>query len=182
MVVFDKSFKEIFFSEAISISLGLIAGILLAISTNKLIFIPGILFILPGFLEMQGNLSGTLASRISSGLFIGFIDTKHLYRREKLIKGNIIASFLLALIICTFLGLVGVVFTFFAFRMLVIEILFLPIIAGFIANIIEIPITILTTLYLFKAGHDPNNIMGPFLTSIGDIVSIGSLLLALIII
>ena len=58
----------------------------------------------------------------------------------------------------------------------------IPLIAGIIANTIEIPLTLFTTLYLFKKGYDPNNIMGPFVTSTGDIISILSILITLTII
>ena len=62
------------------------------------------------------------------------------------------------------------------------EIILLPVIAGVIANAIEIPLTLFVTFYLFKKGHDPNNIMGPFVTSTGDITSILAILIALVII
>jgi len=56
------------------------------------------------------------------------------------------------------------------------------VIAGIIVNAIEIPLTLFTTFYLFRKGHDPNNIMGPFITSTGDVTSIISLLIALVLI
>ncbi|HLD49254.1 MAG TPA: magnesium transporter, partial [archaeon] len=63
-----------------------------------------------------------------------------------------------------------------------ISIIFIALFAGIFSNIIEIPITIFTTFWLFRHGHDPNNIMGPYVTTIGDIVSILSLLIAIVII
>ena len=66
-------------------------------------------------------------------------------------------------------------------NILTVKIIFLPLFAGIIANAIEIPLTFFVTIYLFKKGHDPNNIMGPFVTSTGDITSIISLLIAMVI-
>jgi len=142
--------------------------------------IPGMLIILPGFLEMRGNLSGSLASRISSGLFLKVINPNRI--KTKLIKGNVIASFLLVISICASLGFIAFLFDYFVFKAFMPKIILLPLVAGLIANIIEIPLTLFATFYIFKKGHDPNNIMGPFITSTGDITSVLSLLIAVIII
>src|SRR3989338_5445908 len=74
MNVIDKSFKEIFSSQIVSLFGGLIAGIILAVYSDKIFLIPGMLILLPGFLEMRGNISGSFASRLSSGLFLRVID------------------------------------------------------------------------------------------------------------
>jgi mgtE-like transporter len=180
MDIFDKGFREIFSSQIISIMGGLIAGIIIAIYMDKLLFIPGMLILLPGFLEMRGNISGSFASRLSSGLFLGIIKPDKF--KTKIIKGNLLASFLLAVIISLALGLVAFLLTYFIFKVFILEIILLPLIAGIIANAIEIPLTLIVTFYLFKKGHDPNNIMGPFVTSTGDITSVISLIIALVII
>ena len=180
MRIFDKNFKEIFFSQLVSIIGGLIAGTILAIYTDKILLIPGMLIILPGFLEMRGNISGSLASRITSGLFLGVIKSNKL--KTKLIKGNLFASFFLAVFVSGVLGLVAFLFNYFILHIYLLKIILLPVIAGFIANAILIPLAMAATFYLFKKGHDPDNIIGPFVTSTGDLVSIISLLIALVII
>lgn len=62
------------------------------------------------------------------------------------------------------------------------QIIAIPVIAGAIANAIEIPLALFATFYLFRKGHDPNNVMGPLITSTGDVISIVSLLAAVAII
>lgn len=178
--IFDINFKEILSSQLISVIGGLIAGTFLAIYTNKILLIPGMLILLPGFLEMRGNISGTFASRLSSGLSLGIIKPNKF--KTKIIKGNLSASFLLAIIVSFILGLIAFLFNFFILRIFILKIIFIPLIAGIMANSIEIILTLFTTFYLFKKGHDPNNIMGPFLTSTGDITSIISLLIVISII
>ncbi len=180
MVFFDGSFKEMFSSQIVSMIGGLIGGTILAVYTNKLILIPGMLILLPGFLEMRGNISGTFASRLSSGLFLGVIKPNRM--QTKIIKGNLAASFLLAIFISLVLGVVAFLFNLIVFEMVIPKIILIPLIAGIIANAIEITLTLFTTFYLFKKGHDPNNIMGPFVTTTGDVTSILSLLLTIFII
>ena len=106
--LFDKDFKEILSSQSVSILIGLIAGIVLVVYTDKLLFIPGILIMLPGFLEMRGNISGSFASRLSSGLFLGMINPKKF--ETHIVKGNLIASFFLAIFISFILGLLAFIF------------------------------------------------------------------------
>jgi len=80
------------------------------------------------------------------------------------------------------LGLIAFMFNNLVLHVFNPSIIMIFLIAGLIASAIEIPIAIFFTFYFFRKGHDPNNILGPFVTSTGDITSILSLLIALVII
>jgi len=178
--IFDRNFYDMLSSEVISVSGGLVAGLLLALYSDKLLFVPGMLLLLPGFLEMRGNISGTLASRLSSGLFLGVIKPK--IKNTKIIRGNLFASFALALFASFMLGLLAFLFNYFVLKVFVLKIIFLPVIAGLLANAVEISIVLFATFFLFRRGHDPNNIMGPLITTTGDLTSIASLLVVFVLI
>lgn len=178
--LFDANFKDIFFSQIVSVLGGLLAGTALALYTGKLLLIPGMLILLPGFLEMRGNISGSFALRLSSGLFLGVVKPNKF--NTKIIRGNLIASLLLAVFVSLALGLLAFSFSFLVTGAFVPWIILLPVVAGIITNVVEIPLTLFATFYLFTKGHDPNNIMGPFLTSTGDVTSVISLLIAIVII
>ncbi len=180
MNIFDKNFKEIFLSQIVSIIGGLIAGTILAVYTNKLLILPGMFIILPGLLEMRGNISGSFASRLSSGLFLGVVKPNKF--KTKIIRGNLIASFLLVIVLCLVLGLIAFGFNYFISNTITPNMILLPLIVGLIANVIEIPLTLFVTFYLFRKGHDPNNTIGPFVTSTGDITTIISLMIGLLVI
>ncbi len=175
--IFDRGFREILFSQSAALIGGLIGGTFLALYTDRLLLIPGILILLPGFLEMRGSISGSFASRISSGLFLGVINP-HLPKITHLIKGNVIASFLLSIIASLALGVMAYGFNYAVLKIATPQLIFLPLIAALIANIIQIPLTLFLTLLLFNRGHDPNNIIGPFITGSEDIMSIVALLIA----
>ena len=179
-MIFDKNFRDILVSQWISVLVGFIVGTLVAIYVDKVILIPGMLILLPGFLEMRGNISGSLASRISSGLFLKVIKPGRFNGR--IIRGNLMASFLLVILVSFFLGIVVFLFNLVLLKVYMPRMIFIPLIAGILANFIETPLTIFATFYLFKKGHDPNNIMGPFITSTGDITSIIALIITIIII
>ena len=178
-MIFDKNFRDILVSQWISVLGGFIVGTLVAIYVDKVILIPGMLILLPGFLEMRGNISGSFASRISSGLFLKVIKPRRFNGR--IIRGNLMASFLLVILVFFFLGIVVFLFNLVLLKVYMPRMIFIPLIAGILANFIETPLTIFATFYLFKKGHDPNNIMGPFITSTGDITSIIALIITIII-
>ena len=177
---FDKNFWEISFTQAITLIVGLVTGTLLVIYTDNLLLIPGMLILLPGFLAMRGNISGSLTSRIGSGLFLGFINPEK--KNSRIVRGNVTASFLLAITVSLFLGLIAFGFNYWTIGVYAPEIIFIALLAGIIANSIAIPLALFFTFYFFKKGHDPDNIMGPFVTTTGDLISIVSLLIAGVII
>jgi mgtE-like transporter len=178
--LFDHNFKEILLSQIVSVIGGLIAGVILAAYTDKLLLLPGMLIIFPGFLEMRGNISGSFASRLSSGLFLKVIDPNK--TKTHLIKQNLLASFFLAIVVALALGILGLLFSWLILDSFSYQLLFIPVIAAVIANAIEIPLTMWMTFYWFKKKHDPNNIMGPFVTSSGDVISVIALLVAMVIV
>src|SRR3989338_10701187 len=92
-----RDFKEMLGSELLSNTGGIIAGTLLALFSNKIELIPGLLILIPGFLEMKGSISGSLAARLSSGLVIGAVKPE--IKWSHLIKGNVIAAVFLALFV-----------------------------------------------------------------------------------
>ncbi len=179
-MLIDKDFKEIISFQVLSLIGGLFAGTLLSIYTDKLLLIPGMLIILPGFMEMRGNISGSMAARLTSGMFIGVVKPNNL--NVKIVKGNVFASFTLAIIVSLVLGLIAFVFNYIMLGIVVPKIILIPLIAGIFANGIEIILTLYFTFYTFNHGYNPDNIMGSFVTTTGDVTSILALLFTVMII
>ncbi len=177
MEIVTKDFKEIFSAEIISITGGLLAGLLLAFYVDKIYLVPGIFILLPGFLEMRGNISGTISARLSSGLFLNVV--KPSIKNNRVLKGNVLASIVLVVLVSLLLGAVSYLVTYFIFGLNFPQIILISFIAAVLSSVIQIPLSIATTFWIFKKGHDPNNIMGPYITTTGDIISIASLLVAI---
>jgi mgtE-like transporter len=175
-----KDFDEILTAEMASTAGGLLAGTLLAFITNQIELIPALLIFLPGFLEMRGNISGSLAARLSSGLYLGAERPR--LRKNRILKGNVSAAMLLVIVVSLILGIVAFLANMVFFGILDFRIVWIAIIAGLLSNVVEIPIAVLTTFWLFRHGHDPNNVMGPYVTTSGDISSIVAIFIAIVII
>ncbi len=175
-----KEFKDIFAAEIISMTGGLLAGTLLAIYIDKILLIPGLFILLPGFLEMRGNISGALAARLGTALDLRKMPA--IISKNGDIKQNILATFVEVLVVALSLATVAYAVTYFIFGTATLLIFLIAIIAALISNFIEVALTTYTTFWLFKKGHDPNDIMGPYVTTTGDIVSVASLLIAITIV
>jgi len=176
----DKDFREIFIAEIISMSGGLLAGSILAAYINQILLIPGLLILLPGFLEMRGNISGSLSSRIGTALDMKQIPTQ--IKGNKVVWPNMLASFVETIVVALSLAAVAYVVTYILFGTATLEIFPLALIAAVLANTIEATLTLYTTFWLFKKGLDPNNVMGPYVTTTGDIISVVSLLIGIAVI
>lgn len=175
-----SDFKEISAGQFLSITGGLIAGILLAYLKEELLLVPGLLVLIPGFLEMRGSISGSLSSRLSSALHIGHITPKT--ENTPFLRENILAAFTLSLTTSIMLGLVSISATYIYFGVFYAKLILIALIAAIISNIILIPSTVYLCFWLFRKGHDPDNVMGPYVTTMGDVVSMLSLFLAVAVI
>src|SRR4030043_2296144 len=179
-MAFWKDFDEILTAEMASTGGGLLAGTMLALITNRLELIPALLIFLPGFLEMRGNISGSLSARLSSALFLGAAKPK--VRKNRILKGNVIATLLLVVVVSVILGAAAFFMNAVFFGIYDFRIIYIAFIAGILSNVVEVPLAVFTTFRLFRHGHDPNNIMGPYITTTGDISSVISVFIAIVII
>jgi mgtE-like transporter len=167
-------------AEIISVTGGLAAGIMLVQITGILEQVPAILILIPAFFETNGNVGGSLAARLGTALHLGLVKGK---KGSKIVRNNILASFLVTMLSSLFMGfltwglaiLVGVN----THDWLIIPI---ALFAGLISGLINIFFTTFATTLLFKHDYDPDDIMGPVVTTLGDIFSTLSLIMAAMVI
>ncbi|MFH1445765.1 MAG: magnesium transporter [Nanoarchaeota archaeon] len=178
--IFDSDFSQTLYWQVLAVIGGLLAGTLLAVFTDQILLIPGIFVILPGFFAMRGNIVGSLTSRLSSGLMLGVINPRKTWK-NRIVRGNIIAAFSLAIFISIILGMTAFFVNYFVFGVLFFKIIFIALLAVIIANIIEIPLATFLTFRFFREEVCPDNVMGPLVSMTGDVVSILSLLASILI-
>lgn len=174
-----EEFAEIFSTELLSISGGILAGVLLAVGVDKVLSVPGSLILFPGFLEMRNAISGSLFARINSALNLGELKPSWRWGHDPFLVQNFFATFVLVLIVSAGLGLLAYAASALIFGNPSFVVFWVAIVGGLLSNIIEVPFTIAQTFLLRLAGYDPANVMGPFITTTGDIFSVLSLLIAI---
>jgi len=171
-----RDFSEILSSQLVALTGGVIAGTLLAIFTNKLFMLPGFLILLPGFLELKGAIAGSMAARLGTELHTRKIKVSG---KSKLIAENEEASFILIFFVSLMLGIFTYLLTYYLFNYNNPRIILIPLIASIISSILLFPIIVKLTLWLYRNHKDPDNVMGPYISSLGDIESIIALLITI---
>lgn len=170
--------KDIVEGQMVSIIGGILAGVILVSRVDGLKLLPGFFILFPGFLELQGAINASLAARIGS-----LFHTKGLKVADELndplVKTNFMAALILSLVSSLFLGGLSLLLTFIIFKKIVIKLILVSSIAGIAVSLIITPLTLGASVWLYKRGHDPDNIMGPFLTSATDIISVLVLILVI---
>jgi len=178
MAHLQKMVKESFLSEVLSISGGTIAGLFLAKITNVIEVFPGLLIMVPGFMGLRGNILGAVSARIGTGLHTGLIEPKISFR------GITVTNFFASLLLSTFVNMLIGTFAYLVCLLLGVEgavlwkLMVIGAISGALASIMVGPLSIILTIWVFRRGIDPDSVMGPLVTSIGDITAIICLFLS----
>jgi len=137
---------------------------------------PGLLIIVPGLLGLRGNISSALGARLSSGLHLGYISTKKFSRG---LRANIEISIFLSVFIsivlsvlawqtCVYIGCTC---------MSLINFVLITVMTGLISGILMSFTTSGIAIMSYRHGLDPDNTTLPAAGSIGDIITIITLLL-----
>lgn len=169
-----ESYPVLVLCVAISLS----AGLILNSQIESIRALPLILWMIPPINGINNNVCSILGARLGSALHIGMIEPK--FKKQRVLSGNVRASWLMSVGVFWFTSAI-----FFALALTTgmgvgrsVVIMF----AFFVASIAAIAVTMLCTIGLaflsFTRGVDPDNVVIPIVTSIGDIAGVTCLLIA----
>ncbi|MFW6449132.1 MAG: magnesium transporter [Halobacteriota archaeon] len=169
----------------VSLAGGLFAGTILGTAGMVEAFrnVPGLLLLLPAFLATRGNVYGALGARLGSGLHQGLIGDDLLHDRH--LRTAVIASSINGLGISIVIGvlswaivsvlrpgtdpslltLVGVMF-----------------VAGVLTAVVMIVGLVALVIWGHDRGLDPDNLVGPIVTTLGDLFGVVFLYAAVIVV
>jgi len=167
-VIFKDSLPVLVLCAAISVG----AGLALEINAGLIRMLPGILVSIPSFNQINGAISSVFSSRISSALHIGTI--KPIIHPTKTLTRNVFASLLLALMSFSSFSLIAWGFNSGIGTVVSGMLSFLAAItvAGLITTSVLILLSVIFSYAAFRRNMDPDNIVIPVLTSIGDLLGI----------
>lgn len=160
-----ESIPVLILSSLIAIGAGLVLS-------RSILLIPGIIVMIPAFINMSGSLMSVLASRLSSALHMGLIHPR--LHRTKTLDRNILAVFIISVISFLFLGFAGGFLMIFLGlgQINILLMSFMILLAGLITTAILVFFTVIMSYYLYKKGDDPDNWVIPILTSSSDFIGI----------
>ncbi|WP_436346682.1 magnesium transporter [Natronorubrum sp. FCH18a] len=164
----------------VSLVAGLFAGTLLGTETMRegIESVPGILLLLPAFLATRGGVYGSLGARLSSGLHQGLIDP-HFEWSDRL-RNAIVASFLNGMIVSVFIAVL-------AWSVLLVlgrggslfELLIVLIVAALLSAVAMLGVLLTVIFKGYRRGLDPDNVVGPVVTTVGDVFGVIFLLIGI---
>jgi mgtE-like transporter len=158
---------------------GLFAGLVLEGIVESVERFPGLLVMVPVFLATRGNVYGALGGRIASGLHQGLIEPR--FERDQRLVNAVVASFINGIGISIVIGVV----TWVALLILgwevaaLYELVGIMLIAGVLTSVVLIFGLLALIFAGFKYGYDPDNLVGPIVTTLGDIFGMLFMLFAI---
>lgn len=134
---------------------------------------PGLLVMVPALLLLRGNINASLGSRLTSAVHLGLIPGD-VPLDDPEVRVNIRASLVLGILMGIVAGVLGhIVSLIFSgtsagwHRLVLIGAT-----VGFLSGLPMVPATTRAVRYAFRRGLDPDNIIGPMMLTLGDIVTI----------
>jgi mgtE-like transporter len=166
-----KIVKESTIAEILSVSGGIVAGIILSLMTGVLEKVPGMLAAIPAFLNMRGAIFSSFGARISTRLHIGELEP--VYRLRGLALEEVLASFTLGISQSVLIGIFAYLVSLcMGVNSSLLYLLGIFALAGFLSNVIMITITFFSDIWLYRRGIDPDNVIRPYITTVGDTIGL----------
>ncbi|WP_254862748.1 magnesium transporter [Halovivax gelatinilyticus] len=162
----------------IALAGGLFAGLVLESIIESVERFPGLLVMVPVFLATRGNVYGALGGRISSGLHQGLIEPN--FEWDERLVNAVLASFINGIGISIVIGFLtwGVLLGLGREPAQLYELVGIMLIAGLLTSVVLIAGLLLLIFAGFKRGYDPDNLVGPIVTTLGDVFGMLFLLFA----
>ncbi|QSX01162.1 magnesium transporter [Haloterrigena alkaliphila] len=164
----------------VSLVAGLFAGTLLGTETMRegIRSVPGILLLLPAFLATRGGVYGSLGARLSSGLHQGLIDP-HFEWNDRL-RNAVVASFLNGMIVSVLIAVLawGVLLVLGRSGNL-LELIIILVVAALLSAFAMLGVLLTVLFKGYRRGLDPDNVIGPVVTTVGDVFGVVFLLIGI---
>jgi len=173
------AYREALPALAASVVGGLFAGVVLGGMRAELREVPGLLVLVPALLATRGNVYGSLGARLASGLHQGLVEPGVGVADER-VRAAIAAAIANGLLASLFAATVA----YLVLRALPGEVAPLPtllaiaLLAGIMSGVALSIAVVLVVFVGYRRGQNPDTLVGPVVTTTGDVFGIAFLLLA----
>lgn len=182
-----RDFKESTFALLLCTAGALVTGIVMGHGSERFITLPALILLIPPSIGLRGNIYASLGSRLSSYLHTGKIPPEFVIDAQ--ISGNIYSSTLLMLVFSLASGIIAAKIAYamnlttlgeieVSFLSLLIDLSLISIVAAVLSAILMIPFTLALAIGSYRWGWNPDNITAPFITLVGDMVTLPILFLS----
>lgn len=176
-------YRESIVILAVSLLGGLFAGTVLGTEGMIEAFreVPGLLLLLPAFLATRGNVYGALGARLASGLHQGLIGPP-VHEDPHLVSAawaSVINGILISLVIA---GLSWILATWLGADPSLPMLAGVMLVAGALTSVVMIVGLVGLVTWGHARGVDPDNLVGPIVTTLGDLFGVVFLLVAVVVV
>jgi mgtE-like transporter len=165
---------------ALSASLvgGLVAGVVLGGMRAELDAVEGLLVLVPALLATRGNVYGSLGARVATALHQGVVEPSVGLADERL-RAAIAASLANGLLASGFAATaVFAVLTALGASPSLPSLLGIALVAGLLSGVALVAVVISVVFAGYRRGYDPDTLVGPLVTTTGDVFGVLFLLIA----
>lgn len=177
-----RIYRESIAILGVSLLGGLFAGSVLGSAQMRAAFAtyPGLLLLLPAFLATRGNVYGAFGARISSGLHQGLIDPEFEWN-DRLVNA-VLASFVNGIGISLLIGVMSwaILQVFGRESARLLELVGITFLAGVLTSFVLVFGLLALVFGSYEFGLDPDNLIGPIVTMLGDVFGVVFLYLAIV--
>lgn len=156
----------------VAVVIEIFAGQILQGRQDMLILFPVFLISIPVINSVGGNIGSVLGARLASGLHVGYItiSLKDKEMHENLFYSLLIGfiTYIILAIVIYYMALLG------GLRMGIglIEFVAILVSTGFLLICVVVLMSVLTAFLSFKRGLDPDDVVAPVVTTVGDTLGI----------
>lgn len=182
MTVWDaawSAYREALPALVASLVGGLIAGLVLSGMRAELRGVPGLLVLVPALLATRGNVYGSLGARISTALHQGLIEPRVRAGDERL-RAAVAAALANGLLASSFAAVAAfAILTVLGGPVAPLPILIaIAVLSGLLSGITLAGVVVTAVFAGYRRGHDPDTLVGPLVTTTGDVFGMAFLLVA----
>ncbi|WP_311170302.1 magnesium transporter [Halobellus ordinarius] len=158
---------------------GLLAGVVLSGMRAELRAVPGLLVLVPALLATRGNVYGSLGARISTALHQGLIEPRVRGGDERL-RAAVAAALSNGLLASSFAAVaVFLILTLFGDAVAPLPVLVaIALVAGSLSGVALSAVVVTAVFAGYRRGRDPDTLVGPLVTTTGDVFGVLFLLAA----
>ncbi|MGQ4892367.1 MAG: magnesium transporter [Candidatus Njordarchaeia archaeon] len=174
---FKKTIKEAYFAVLLGLIFSFANGIVLSNSLDLLNFFPEILVVYPAFIAALGSQGVIVTSQLTTELRFGTIRPNITLLWDKELWRRIIAVIFASLALYIILGGIAIFVTA-RFNLVVFtKLIVIFSIAGLSTYVFVLfPSSVIFSVFMYKKGFDPDNLMISLLTTISDFIGVNALI------
>lgn len=174
-----EAYREALPALVASLVGGLIAGVVLTGMRSELRQVPGLLVLVPALLATRGNVYGSLGARIATALHQGLIEPR-VTAGDRRLRAAAAAALGNGLLASAFAAVAAfIVLTALGSSVAPVGILVgIAVLAGLLSGLVLVAVVITVVFAGYRRGRNPDTLVGPIVTTTGDVFGVLFLLVA----